>query len=426
MKIGIIGGSGLEKGDILQNLTETEISTFYGKVRLKKGILNDVEVFIISRHGEGHEITPSNVNNRANIAALVNVGCKQIIATTACGSLREKIKPGEFVVVNQFIDFTRKRETTFFQDFKEGIKHTSMADPFSAELRTFLIDSCEELRMPHHKIGTVITVEGPRFSTRAESFMFRKFAHVINMSTAPEAVLANEAGLEYAVVAMVTDYDCWRKGEKPVTWEQVMRTMERNSENVKNLLVRTIEKISSYDESKQRKSVIKSKIRTIPNWPKQGVMFRDITTLLKDQEGMEKVVELLYERYKDKGVDIIAGIESRGFIFGSLLASRLGVGFVPIRKPGKLPSETLSQEYELEYGKDKIEIHKDAVSLGQRVLIIDDLIATGGTAQASAQLVEKLGGQIVECGFVIELPDLNGREKLSKWPVFSIVSFEGE
>jgi len=173
---------------------------------------------------------------------------------------------------------------------------------------------------------------------------------------------------------------------------------------------------------------VKSKIRTIPHWPKKGVMFRDITTLLKDKEGYNHMIELLVERYKNKNIDIIAGIESRGFITGAVLAHRLGIGFVPIRKPGKLPAETVSEEYELEYGKDKIEVHKDAIQKGAKVLLVDDLVATSGTAVAAANLIKKLGGEIVECSFIVELPDLGGREKLEKkgLKVFSLVQFEGD
>jgi len=173
--------------------------------------------------------------------------------------------------------------------------------------------------------------------------------------------------------------------------------------------------------------IVKSKIRTVPHWPKQGVMFRDITTLLKDKEGYNRMIDLLVERYKDKKIDVVAGIESRGFITGSVLAHKLGIGFVPIRKPNKLPSETISEEYELEYGKDKIEIHKDAIQEGSRVLLIDDLIATGGTCVAAANLIQKLSGNIVECSFIVELPDLGGREKLENkgYKVFSLVEFEG-
>ena len=174
--------------------------------------------------------------------------------------------------------------------------------------------------------------------------------------------------------------------------------------------------------------IVKSKIRTVPDWPKQGIMFRDITTLLKDKEGYNHMIELLVERYKDMKIDVVAGIESRGFITGSVLAHRLGVGFVPIRKPGKLPAETVSEEYSLEYGKDKIEIHTDAIEKGDKVLLVDDLIATGGTAIAACNLIKKLGGDIVECSFIVDLPDIGGKKKLidAGFKVFNLVEFEGE
>lgn len=173
---------------------------------------------------------------------------------------------------------------------------------------------------------------------------------------------------------------------------------------------------------------IKDKIRTIPNWPKPGVMFRDITTLLQDAPMFHHTIELLKERYHNIEIDIIAAVESRGFIIGAALAHALHKGLVPIRKKGKLPHETESQEYELEYGTDIIEIHKDAVKPGNKVLLVDDLIATGGTALAACKLVEKLGGEIVECCFVIDLPELQGRKKLEEagYLVFSLVEFEGE
>jgi adenine phosphoribosyltransferase len=173
---------------------------------------------------------------------------------------------------------------------------------------------------------------------------------------------------------------------------------------------------------------IKAKIRTVPNWPKPGIMFRDITTLLRDAPEFSHTIELLVERYKDKKIDVVAGIESRGFIIGSILAHRLDRGFIPIRKKGKLPAETESEEYELEYGKDSIEIHKDAVNKGDKVLIVDDLIATGGTAIAACRLIKKCGGEIVECCFIIDLPELGGKKKLERagYPVFSLVEFEGE
>lgn len=158
---------------------------------------------------------------------------------------------------------------------------------------------------------------------------------------------------------------------------------------------------------------IKSLIRDVPDFPKKGILFRDITTLIKDPEGLKLTIDTLYEIFKDEKIDYVAGIESRGFIFGMPLAYKLGCGFIPVRKPNKLPCEVISEEYDLEYGKDKIEIHKDALKKGDRVLIVDDLLATGGTAQAASKLVSKLA-DVVGIAFAIELKDLKGREKLPK------------
>lgn len=171
---------------------------------------------------------------------------------------------------------------------------------------------------------------------------------------------------------------------------------------------------------------LKSKIRTVPHWPIKGVMFRDITTLLQDQEAFRYAIDELYNRYKDKKIDVVVGIESRGFIFGAVLAYKLKAGFVPVRKKGKLPYKTLTEEFEKEYGKDRVEIHHDAIKKGDNVLIVDDLIATGGTVSAAIKLVEKLGGEIVECAFLIGLPDLKGQEKLQGYKIFTMMDFEGE
>jgi len=171
---------------------------------------------------------------------------------------------------------------------------------------------------------------------------------------------------------------------------------------------------------------IKKCIRTIPHFPKQGVMFRDITTLLQNPKVFKKACDAFYERYKDKNIDVVVAVESRGFIFGAVLAYLLGASFVPVRKPGKLPYKTIKEEYALEYGKDAVEIHADAIKRGQRVLIVDDLVATGGTVAATIKLVERLGGKVIECGFVVELPELKGRDKLKGYNVFNLVDFEGE
>ncbi len=175
---------------------------------------------------------------------------------------------------------------------------------------------------------------------------------------------------------------------------------------------------------------IKSKIRTVPDYPKKGIMFRDITTLIKDPVGFRLVIDNLTQRYLslDLEYDIIAGIEARGFIMGGALSYTLGKGFVPIRKKGKLPAEVESQEYALEYGTDTIEMHKDAFKDGAKILVVDDLLATGGTALAAASLIEKLGGNVVEMAFIVNLPDVGGQKKLEDkgYNLFSLTEFEGD
>jgi adenine phosphoribosyltransferase len=171
---------------------------------------------------------------------------------------------------------------------------------------------------------------------------------------------------------------------------------------------------------------LKSKVRSIPDWPIKGVIFRDITTLLQDPLAHREICSIFYNRYANENIDKVVGIDARGFLFGSVLAYKLDVGFVPVRKNGKLPYKTISESYTLEYGEETIEIHEDAIEKGERVVIVDDLMATGGTITAAANLVEKLGGEIFECSFVVELPDLKGREKLGNRKVFSIIEFEGD
>ena len=168
-------------------------------------------------------------------------------------------------------------------------------------------------------------------------------------------------------------------------------------------------------------------IRTIPHYPKQGIMFRDITTLLKDPKGFNATINMLVEKYQGAPIDYIAGIEARGFILGSALAYALNIGFIPVRKKGKLPGKTISQSYDLEYGSDTIEIHDDAIPAGANVLLVDDLIATGGTALGAITLIEKVGGKIFETAFVVDLPELGGAEKIKTHghKVFSLCSFEG-
>jgi adenine phosphoribosyltransferase len=175
-------------------------------------------------------------------------------------------------------------------------------------------------------------------------------------------------------------------------------------------------------------SVVKSKIRTIPNWPKPGILFRDITSLILDPEGLALTIGTFVARYEKMGITKVAAIEARGFITGSALAFQLGVGMIPVRKKGKLPGETVSEEYDLEYGTDVVEIHKDSIVPGDRVLIMDDLIATGGTLGAAIKLVRKLGGEVYEAGVIVDLPDLGGSKKIKQdfdVNVYSICEFEG-
>ena len=169
---------------------------------------------------------------------------------------------------------------------------------------------------------------------------------------------------------------------------------------------------------------LKKLIREVPDWPKPGILFYDLTTLLKNRDGLHAVIEQLYARYAGQKIDLVAAVEARGFIFASALAYRLNAGFVPIRKPKKLPWKTAKATYALEYGTDTIEIHQDAIQPGQRVLVLDDLLATGGTAAATVRLVRELGGQVVGAGFVVELRFLNGRAKLPDVDVFSLIQYD--
>lgn len=244
IKIGIIGGSGLENPEIISDPRENISPNEFGlpSSSLLSGNIKGVDVVIISRHGSGHTIPPTQVNNRANIFSLKLAGCTHIISTTACGSLREDIKRGDIIIPDQFIDFTKHRSLSFYESFEPGeMKHVPMADPFNGLLRDLLIGEGRAMDLPVHSSGTIITIEGPRFSTRAESKMFRSWgADLINMSIAPEVILAGEAGIPYATIAMSTDYDSWKEDEEPVSWESVIAVFNNNVNNVINLLLRVI------------------------------------------------------------------------------------------------------------------------------------------------------------------------------------------
>jgi 5'-methylthioadenosine phosphorylase len=247
-KIGMIGGSGFDDPDFLTDVRQVKVGTPFGPVSYDPiiGKAGDIEVVLMLRHGKGHRIMPSAVNYRANVWALKELGVTHIIATTACGSLREEIEPGHLVFPDQFIDRTRARKSTFHEG--DQVVHISMANPFCERLRKILIDTAAAEDIPHHSAGTVVTIEGPRFSTRAESQMFRLWGgDIINMSTVPEAVLAREAGVCYAVAAMSTDYDSWHHSEEPVTWEMIVSVMNKNVQNVKEIFFKALPAITYED-----------------------------------------------------------------------------------------------------------------------------------------------------------------------------------
>ncbi len=238
-KVAIIGGSGLEKLQIFKNTKSLNLETPYGNC---SGPILIVEtenhkVYLFSRHGFQHQYSPSEVNYRAHIWAIKELGCEAIIATTACGSLREEIAPGDLILPNQVIDFTKFRKNTFFDSFEKGINHIAFGDPFSDKLIQQLQKLSDDLKLKAITNKTVITIEGPRFSSRAESHMFRSWgADIINMSTAPEVALANEMGIPYATIAMCTDYDCWREHGDAVSQEAVFEVFKQNAAKVINLL----------------------------------------------------------------------------------------------------------------------------------------------------------------------------------------------
>ncbi|XP_074136839.1 S-methyl-5'-thioadenosine phosphorylase isoform X2 [Sminthopsis crassicaudata] len=256
VKIGIIGGTGLDDPEILEGRTEKYVDTPYGKVDIPSdalilGKIKNVDCVLLARHGRQHTIMPSNINFQANIWALKEEGCTHVIVTTACGSLREEIQPGDIVIIDQFIDRTTKRPQTFYDGSNAcsgGVCHIPMAEPFCSKTREVLIETAKKLGLKCHSKGTMVTVEGPRFSSRAESLMFRVWGgDLINMTTVPEVVLAREAGICYAAIAMATDYDCWKEHEEAVSVDNVMKTLKENSNKATSLLLTAIPQIGSME-----------------------------------------------------------------------------------------------------------------------------------------------------------------------------------
>lgn len=240
-EIGLIGGTGVYDPDLLRNIKKIKVATPYGAPsdEITLGELSGRKVAFINRHGPGHSIPPHLVNSRANIWTLKHLGVSRIIAPGAVGSLKEEYKPGDIVITDQFVDFTKQRQYSFYQGGK--VYHVSLADPFCTELRKALIDTGKSLNLPVREHGTYACIEGPRFSTRAESRMFRGFADIIGMTLVPECQLAREAEVCYAAINTITDFDVWSL--EPVSTEEILRTMRENIDKVRSLLLETIPKI---------------------------------------------------------------------------------------------------------------------------------------------------------------------------------------
>lgn len=253
LKVGIIGGSGLSNPDILKDKTDKVVDTPFGKPSdaLVLGKIGDVDCVLLSRHARGHTIMPGRVNYRANIWALKEEGCTHILVTTACGSLQEGIHPGDIVILDQFIDRTHHRLQTFYDGTPggpAGICHIPLAEPFCPITSDFIYKTAQELGYSVHKGGTMLTIEGPRFSSKAESKMWNFWgAHCINMTTVPEVVLARESGLCYAAMGLITDYDSWREDTASVNVENVMKTFAENSRRATDVILKVIPKLKNYD-----------------------------------------------------------------------------------------------------------------------------------------------------------------------------------
>ncbi|MBX7096985.1 MAG: S-methyl-5'-thioadenosine phosphorylase [Myxococcaceae bacterium] len=468
--LGVIGGSGIYELDGLKGARWTKVNTPFGPPsdEILVGEFAGAPVAFLPRHGRGHPIPPSELNSRANLAALKQLGCTDVLSLSAVGSLRENLPPGTFVLVDQFIDLTKGRPSSFFSRGLVG--HVSLAHPTCGRLGGLV--QGPKTPKAFQVGGTYLCIEGPQFSTLAESKLYRSYgADVIGMTALPEVRLAREAELCFACVAMVTDFDCWHPDHDAVTAAQVVKILQQNAATARTLLADTLPlaakahgpcskgcdtalgaALMTGEAVRDRQVVeklrgaglrvpalpspadptdphgLKPLIRTVHDWPKKGVGFRDVTTLLEDAKGLAKVIDALADRYRGQKLDAVVGVDARGFILGGALAIALGVGFVPVRKKGKLPGATLRVEYALEYGTDTVEIRAEALGEGKRVVVVDDLIATGGTATAAAQLARLRGADVVEACFIVELPDLKGRAKLEqqKIAVHALCQYEGD
>ncbi len=397
MAIGIIGGSGLDNPDILKDSKDLEVDTKYGKPSspLKMGKIEGTEVVLISRHGREHTIPPSHVNYRANIQALKDTGCTHILATTAVGSLKKEIDRGHLVILDQFIDFTKHRKSSFHESFEPyNPMHTPMSKPFNEELRDLLIETAEELDIPHHKKGTAVTIEGPRFSTKSESKMFQVLgADVINMSIATEASLANEANVSYAAIAISTDYDCWKEDEREVTWEEILKIFNENVDKVKKLIIKTIPKINS---NKTRKYFLS-------NWQEIYYLAKDASDKLKKSDF-----------YPDAIVAISRGGLVPGRLFGDFLHIK---DIFTIKADHWGITATRDGEAKITHGLD-MDLN------GKKILVVDDITDTGKSMELAMDHLKKLNPDEIKTATLYHIkeskyvPDFYGEEIEWKWVIF--------
>lgn len=467
--LGVIGGSGIYQLEGLSNATWREVHTPFGAPSdaILVGDLDGHQVAFLPRHGRGHRIPPSQLNVRANISALKQLGVTDVLSLSAVGSLDEKLVPGAFVVVDQLIDWTRGRQASFFDEGLVG--HVGLAHPYCSRLLGVVGAATRGLEGAYHHGGTYLCMEGPAFSTRAESMLYRKWgAQVIGMTASPEAKLAREAELCFTTIAMVTDFDCWHDEHDAVTASQVVQTLQANSARARALVkkliplmsghpakcpagcdraldtailtapeARDVHRVRTLASAGLRLEVtpaavddpwgLKPLVRTVDDFPKKGIRFRDVTTLLENGEGFATCIRALADRYRGQRITRVLGIDARGFILGGALAAALGCGFAPVRKKGKLPGDTVRMDYALEYGTDTVEMRTGSLGAQERVVVVDDLIATGGTCEAAVRLARLLGATVVEACFAIELPELGGRKRLEALgcPAFSLMRFEG-
>lgn len=241
--LAVIGGTGVYRADMLEKAKEVDVETSYGKVSLLTGQYKGRNVAFLARHGKGHSVPPHLVNYRANIQALKNLGAKRVIATAAVGSLNEKMEPMDFVLIDQFLDFTKTRKSTFFEGGPQGVLHLDVTEPYCPEIRKFLLETCRELGIKAHEGGCYVTTEGPRFETPAEIKMFKLLGgDLVGMTSVPEVVLAREAGLCYATVAMVTNYAAGIS-PNPLSHGEVLDAMNTLSANISRLIMKAIEGI---------------------------------------------------------------------------------------------------------------------------------------------------------------------------------------